>query len=83
MNNNKELWGCPIYSIFRILLSDGKWYTIEKDIEESSRFRITKDKDGNPIAFDAYVYRETNNCKYNQRYLGNINQIKLIEADWS
>ncbi len=83
----EKLWDTDIDRILKVMLSDGKWYTV-KNNDGNNWFQLTGYIGNKPYYFslgttEDFIGEDGSKCMRYYRISGLVNQIKLIEEELS
>ena len=83
----EKLWDTDVNRILKVMLSDGKWYTV-KNNDGSNWFQITGYIGNKPYYFslgttEDFIHEDGSECMRCYRISGLVNEIKLIEEELS
>ena len=82
MRELETLWGVSINRVRRVLLSDNVWYDVTKEHCDCSSFIIYGHFGEKPQYFELRTWKDGNEG-WGVCINGLVNQIKLLDTEWS
>ena len=87
MRELRTLWGVDISRVRRVLLSDNVWYNVTKEYCDCSSFIVYGHFGEKPQYFElrTWAYKDDNEGVTGHGICinGLVNQIKLLDTEWS